>query len=84
MNALWNTSEPPNDGTKIVAIGRVIWTDDFSTSVIPFVAAICWFKHESGFEGWHYDGEGMAVARALEDEVKVDYWAHFPKEGGAS
>ena len=45
-----------------------------------FVAAVRWIKDQSNYEGWHYDRDGMTVARTLDDEVKVDWWAHFPKE----
>jgi hypothetical protein len=74
----WNTNEPPKDGTAIVVIGRVISRDEFSTCVDSFVAAVRWVKDESEYEGWHFAHSGMVVARTLEDEVKVDWWAHFP------
>lgn len=77
---LWNTNEPPKDGTTIIVVGRVIWSDEFSTCVDSFVAAVRWIKDQSNYEGWHYDRDGMTVARTLDDEVKVDWWAHFPKE----
>lgn len=84
MNSpLWNTSEPPKDGTTIIVVGRVIWSDDISTCVDSFVAAVRWIKDSSNYEGWHYDRDGMTVARTLDDEVKIDWWAHFPKEVAA-
>lgn len=77
----WNTVAPPKDGTTIIAVGRVIWSDEISTSVDPFVAPVRWMKNQSGYEGWHYDDRGgLAVARSLDDEVRVDWWAYFPKE----
>ena len=82
-NQLWQTNEPPKDGTVIVAVGRVIWSDEFSTSVDQFVAAIRWEKDSSGYEGWHYNRDGMVLATTLQDEVKVDWWANFPKEEAA-
>lgn len=77
--ATWETTEPPKDGTPIVAIGRVISRDEFSTWAEPFLAGVVWFKDGSGFEGWHYRSDGMTVARTLDDEVKVDWWARFPE-----
>lgn len=72
--ASWNETEPPKDGTIIVAIGRVIWHDDISTTVDSFTGAVMWIKDESGYEGWHFAKDGMVVACGLDDEVKVDYW----------
>jgi hypothetical protein len=66
------------DGTSIVAIGRVIWCDEYSTAVDGFVAAIRWIKDQSGYEGWHFDRDGMTVARTLDDEVMVDWWLPMP------
>lgn len=40
----WNTTEPPKDGSVIVAVGRVIVTDEISTSVDAFVADVRWIK----------------------------------------
>lgn len=79
----WITTEPPKDGSVIVAVGRVIVTDEISTSVESFVAAVRWEKDQSGYEGWHYNRDGMTVARALDDEVKIDWWSNFPKEDDA-
>lgn len=76
----WNTSEPPKDGKTIIVVGRIIWTDEYSTCADSFVAAVRWIKDQSNYEGWHYDRDGMTVARTLDDEVKVDWWADFPKE----
>ena len=76
----WSASEPPKDGTAIVAIGRVILTDGISTIVEHFVSAIRWEKDPSGYEGWHYKRDGMTVARDMYDVVKVNWWSHFPKE----
>jgi hypothetical protein len=79
----WQKTEPPKDGTEIIAIGKVMWRDLFSTTADPFVGAIRWYKDQSDYEGWHYSDTGMAVAHALDDEVIVHYWSLFPEEGGA-
>lgn len=76
----WNTTEPPKDGSVIVVVGRVIVTDEISTFVESFVASVRWEKDSSGFEGWHYNRDGMTVARALDDEVKIDWWIEYPTE----
>jgi len=75
---LWQEVNPPKDGTAIVAVGRVIWSDEFSTTADSFVAAIRWEKDQSGYEGWHFERDGMTVARTLDDEVLVDWWALLP------
>jgi hypothetical protein len=83
VSTCWNTNDPPKDGTAIIVVGRVIFGDELSTVVDSFVAAVRWTKEGSGFEGWHFDRDGMSVARTLEDEVKVDWWAAYPKEDAA-
>lgn len=75
----WLDASPPKDGKPIVAIGRVIWRDEYSTSVDSFVALVRWEKDQSGYEGWHFDHDGMTVARTLDDEVMVDYWLPPPE-----
>lgn len=77
-SCLWKTTEPPK-GENIIAIGRVIITEDFYTSVEPFLDQIIWEKDQSGYEGWHYTRTGMTVARALDDEIKIDWWIETPK-----
>jgi len=74
----WSTLPPLKDGTTIVAVGRVIITEDICTSVDSFVAAIYWEKDSSGYEGWHFRDTGMVVACSLDDEVKIDYWNPYP------
>lgn len=75
--------EPPK-GRPIVAVGRIISADEFSTSVAPFCAVVIWEKGNS-FEGWFYFfteyQTRLSVARQLDDEVKIDYWADMPEEG---
>ena len=77
----WLDGNPPKDGTPIAAIGRVIWSDEYSTSVDSFVALIRWEKDQSGYEGWHFDKDGMTVIRTLDDEVMVDWWLPLPSNG---
>jgi len=78
INRVWSTFEPPKDGSFIVAVGRVISSDECFTSVDPFVAAVYWEKDSSGYEGWHFRDTGMVVACSLDDEVKIDYWNPYP------
>lgn len=80
----WLGGNAPKDGTPIVAIGRVIWHDEYSTSVDSFVAVIRWLKDQSGYEGWHFDRDGMTVARTLDDEVMVDWWLPLPPNDSSS
>lgn len=76
----WKTEAPPKDGKPVVAVGRVIASDGFSTWADPFAAAIFWHKTQSGFEGWclWLNEYKLAVARQLEDEVKIDCWLEYP------
>lgn len=75
----WNTENPPKDGTTIVAIGKVMWSDEFSTCADPFTAEIHWCKDQSGYEGWHFS-DGMTVASGLDDKVIVHFWILPPAE----
>ena len=79
VRKLWATCAPLKDGSAIVAIGRVIFTEDSLTTSDPFVAVVRWEKDESGYEGWHLVSNGMTVARALEDEVIIDFWNPYPE-----
>lgn len=72
----------PKDGTLIVAVGRVIYGDDISTSVAPFCTAIRWTKEEGQYEGWH-TRENMSIAQMLADEVIIDYWLPYPSNDQA-
>ena len=74
----WKTTEPPKDGTEIVAIGKIMFTEDCYTAAEPFMAAIRWIKDDSGFDGWHL-ANGMALARAADDEVIIHWWIEYPK-----
>lgn len=76
-NTQWNTENPPKDGTTIVAIGKVMFSDEWSTSAEPFLAEVSWCQPEGGHLGWHYSN-GMAVATTLEDEVIIHYWMPYP------
>ncbi len=68
--------EPPKD-KPIIALGRIICSDEFSTTCEPFCNAIIW---EDG--GWHFFFESygvrMSVARTLEDKVIIHHWTEMP------
>jgi hypothetical protein len=72
--------KPPQDGTPIVVIGRVLSEDDFGCCSDPFHGFVRWEKDSSGYEGWHFIGSGMVVASCLDDEVKIDWWNPLPVE----
>ena len=76
----WKTTSPPKDGTRIVAVGSVIWSDEFSTTVEPFATNVYWTKTECGYEGWRFSPSDQAVARTFYDEVKIDSWLEYPAE----
>jgi len=79
QDAGWKTTEPPKDGSTIVAIGRVIITEDICTSVDAFLGEISWLKDKSGYTGWHFRETGMTIARALDDKVMIDLWIETPR-----
>ncbi len=68
----WKTSDPPKDGTIFVAIGRVVWSDEFGGESWPFVAMV----HFNG-EQW-LDEIGMALTESPLDTVHIDYWIQIP------
>lgn len=70
----------PQDGTPIVAIGRVLGEDDFSCYSDPFYGFVRWEKDGSGYEGWHFISNGMVVSSDIEAEVKIDFWNPLPVE----
>lgn len=76
---IWRTIPPPKDGTIIVAVGRVIWTNDISTSVDQFVGSIMYLNVIGKHEGWHWSKDGMTVGLTIDDEVKIDWWLPLPK-----
>jgi len=78
----WKSENPPKDGTPIVAVGRVIYSDGLLTSVDPLCSQIFWSKPKSGYEGWcfYLGATQLAVASRLEDKVKIDFWIELPVE----
>lgn len=76
----WKSECPPKDGTPIVVVGRVIFSDGLLTSVDPLCSQIFWSKPESGYEGWcfHLGAGQLAVASQLNDEVVIDHWIELP------
>ena len=76
----WKTSEPPKDGTLIVAIGQVNYQGEFGGCVEPFLAAIRWEKTDSGFEGW-MRGE-LSLTSGLDDIITIHCWIAHPDQEG--
>lgn len=77
----WRTDEPPKDGRPIVAIGKVMYSDEFSTCAQPFVAAITWgsSRFSDIKDGWHFWQDGMSVPSTTEDEVIIHHWLPMPE-----
>lgn len=75
----WNTSEAPKD-RAIVAIGKIMVSDEFSTSAIPFCNAIEWLDIGSHADWFLYyrDEQALALRRALDEEVIIHYWQDMP------
>ena len=73
---MWNTTNPPLDGSPIVAVGRVLWEDDFSAGVQPFAHALFWNAEAKLWCYWH--GDQMSLQTALKDVVKIDWWLPLP------
>lgn len=88
----WKTTEPPHDGTTIVAIGHLVYEsavddirDEFdevpqatSTCSEPFLAKLRWTEKPGESAGWHHE-HGLSLARTLTDKVHIDYWLEAPQ-----
>lgn len=79
--APWRTDEPPQDGTPIVAIGKVMYDDEGCTVAQPFVAAITWgsTRFQDIKTGWHFWQDGMSVPSTTEDKVIIHQWLPMPE-----
>ena len=78
----WRTDAPPKDGTRIVAIGKVIYTEDACTTAESFLAELAWTEKPGEAKGWHRPN-GMALCCYLDDEVVIHYWNLYPLEVAA-
>jgi hypothetical protein len=75
----WNECEAPKD-RPIVAMGKLIVSDEFSTTAIPFCEAIEW-REVNGHADWYLyfiDEYPMTLRRALDEEVIIHSWQEFP------
>jgi len=77
----WHMEEPPKDGTRIVAIGKVIIEDAWSTTADPFCTDLEWTEKPGQSKGWHLSN-GMSLVSCLEDEVIIHYWMPYPLPNG--
>ena len=70
----------PQDGTTIVAVGRIIWTNGFSTSIDTFVNAIRWDRDRVGVDArtWRIAHTSMELRKKVDDRVCVDWWMPMP------
>lgn len=78
----WRTDEPPKDGKPIVAIGKLIYSDEFSTTDDPFCAVITWGSNrfEDIKRGWHFARDGMSLPQTPDDEVIIFWWLPYPTQ----
>lgn len=74
----WQKSLPPKD-RPIVAIGKIMIHDEWSTAALPFCDAIEW-KEVGGHSDWYlfYSEGPMTLRRALDEEVIVHAWLPMP------
>ena len=76
----WRVTEPPKDGTTIIAKGRIIAEDEFGGCVTPYLGEIRWQKCESGFEGWVYGGsQPLSITCSPDETFKIDWWIEPPR-----
>lgn len=70
----WLSTEPPTDGTEIVAMGNITtyWPDDGSVDVCPFLEHLRWSGEE-----W-ICRDGMTVRVHDTANVTIHYWLPSP------
>lgn len=73
----WKKTLPPMDGTWIIAIGAIIWKDEFSTTCEPFLALVHWTDRQGESSGWHLRS-GLSLRETLDDVVRIDFWLEEP------
>ena len=80
QNIPWKTTEPPKDGTHIIAVGRIIVEDDLGCSVQPYLGEIFW-KESPSFTGYMYQSESwpLSVTCSPDETLVVDWWIESPK-----
>ena len=79
----WRVTEPPKDGSYIIAKGRIIAEDEFGCSITPYLGEIRWQKCDSGFEGWVYGGtQPLSVTCAPDERFVIDWWIKPPEPRG--
>lgn len=72
----WKTSNPPQDGTRIIAIGQTIERFNDGTVVDPFARAIYW----SNWGHWVDVYSEMALSSDINAVVKIFQWTEMPTE----
>lgn len=78
---VWNTENPPKDGQPIVAIGRIISSDELTTRVETFCRIIYWHDFvQSGIAAWAVSDSyfPLVLCPDIDGEVIVDYWLPRP------
>jgi len=75
--SIWRTDPPPMDGTPIVAVGRIVWSDEDGGGSYPFAALVAW---DSEVGQWVHGHGCPATVTTWEDEVAhIDFWLPDPE-----
>jgi hypothetical protein len=72
----WKTTEPPTDGTPIVAIGRVTVTTENGINTEGFCSFMRWDNRRMA---WLFTEDLMSRVWMVEDRVKIDHWTNVPE-----
>lgn len=79
---IWSESEPPKDGTPIVAVGSIAsFHADGGCDVRPFVGSISWKPWGDGFGCW-LGLDGLSFEWTTGETLSVHWWAPMPPEKG--
>lgn len=78
----WRVTEPPKDGTCVIAKGRIITEDELGCTVTPYLGEIFWKPDDRNSANglWMYQSQGwpLSVTCSPDETFKIDYWIHPP------
>lgn len=75
-SAGWNIGEPPKDGKTYVAIGQVVWSNEYGGGSTPFLAQVHYSFREK-WEGW-LDERDVAISDGIDDTIRIFHWMPLP------
>jgi hypothetical protein len=72
LGKTWIVQQPPTDGRLIVAVGRIVRSDDGGGEQRPHCGAV-YFK-----DGLWMIGDTELIVAGPAEKFYIDYWAFYP------